>query len=56
MYTGVRRPEPEERAENSSSDSNEVSKLRNPGSGNGLMGRDAKKTQVPGRGQGDREV
>ena len=55
MCTGVRRPEPEERAEKSSSGSNEVSQLSNLGSGNGLMGRDAKKTQVPGRGRGDRE-
>ena len=55
VCTGVRRPEPEERAEKSSSGSNEVSQLSNLGSGNGLMGRDAKKTQVPGRGRGDRE-
>lgn len=56
MYTDVRHLEPEERANNSSPGSNEVSNLRNLGSGNRLMGRDGKKTQIPGGEQGDWEV
>ncbi|CAI9158660.1 unnamed protein product [Rangifer tarandus platyrhynchus] len=47
VYTGVRRLEPEERAEKSSSDSNEVSKLSNLGSGNGLMAEMQRKPRYP---------